>query len=312
MSTVVGRRPLMHQGWLVASAALLIAVGYLTVGFLPRALAHETAGASRSMSKSAGAPKAGPPKAGSGIPVKMTGKLQTAANAAVTYAASQGWASGIAIIDTKTGATTTAGSSTAMFPAESTMKLFIAAHLLYTGQMSGSIQSTAYQMVTESDDDAADALYSAVGEDDLESTIAAHYGINNLGTPPILEPGAWGSTQVTPLGMATFLVKAKADPAVGPWLITAMQNATSTAADGTDQNFGLKAADPAAAVKQGWGADTADGNSIGTPSIGYVANGRYAIAIYTNQDSETSQTLAAQIVSQQAQILMPGGVLPPL
>ncbi|MEO6958015.1 MAG: hypothetical protein ABI137_14825, partial [Antricoccus sp.] len=118
--------------------------------------------------------------------------------------------------------------------------------------------------------------------------------------------------QVTPLGMATFLVKAKADPKVGPWLITAMQNTTSTAADGTDQNFGLKAADPAAAVKQGWGGDTADGNSIGTPSIGYVANGRYAIAIYTNQDSQTSQDLAAQIVSQQAQILMPGGVLPAL
>ncbi|MEO6955872.1 MAG: hypothetical protein ABI137_03930 [Antricoccus sp.] len=338
MSKVVGHHRIIGKGWFVAIAALVIAVGYLVVGILPRAAAHETAAAARrSTGELAGTSTAGPPSAAAPssevapssapapssvpapgppanapTPAPVTGQLQAATNAAVTYATSQGWASGIAIINTQTGAATTAGSATAMFPTESTMKLFIAADLLYTGQMSGSTQDTAYQMVTESDDEDADALYATVGGDDLESTIAAHYGINDLGTPPILGSGEWGSTQVTPLGMATFLVKAKADPAVDPWLIPAMQNTAATADDGTDQDFGLKAADPAAAVKQGWGGDTADDNSEGTPSIGYVDSGLYAIAIYTNHDPQTSETVAAQVVTQQAQILMPGGILPPV
>lgn len=36
------------------------------------------------------------------------------------------------------------------------------------------------------------------------------------------------------------------------------------------------------------------------------------IAIYTNHDPQTSETAAAQIVTQQRQILMPGGILPPV
>lgn len=305
---------------LALGVAVLVTIALLAVFILPTSSAH--AGRSKSevgagitkLGSSATAARPTPAAANPAVPAPpaATEQRQAAANAAAALATTQGSTSGIAIIDIQTGAVTTAGSATSYFPTESTMKVLIAAQLLLSGQMTGQTESTAYQMITQSDDSDADGLYSSVGGADIEPMMASHYEIDDLGTPPILGSGEWGSTQVTPLGMATFLEKAKNDPTVGPWLTNAMQNMATTAADGTNQVFGLRAADPTAAVKQGWGGDTADQNSEGTPSIGYVDGGRYVIAIYTSHSPEISETAAADLVTQQAQALLPGGQLPPL
>lgn len=42
-----------------------------------------------------------------------------------------------------------------------------------------------------------------------------------------------------------------ADPRAGPWLVAAMRATSCVAADGWPQCYGLRAADPAAPVKQG-------------------------------------------------------------
>ncbi|MCA0435739.1 MAG: hypothetical protein LCH98_04510 [Actinobacteria bacterium] len=252
------------------------------------------------------------PVAAVAAPPAPTGARQAAANAAVSYAQSLGWTTGIAIVDTQTGQVTTAGSAAGLFPTESTVKVLLASNLLANGEMSGQVATTATQMVEASDDNDADALYYMAGGDDVVGWAAARYGITNLGMPPVNGAGQWGSTQVSPKGMATFLADAKNDPTVGPWLTSTMAAMHPVADDGTDQLFGLKVADPTAAVKQGWGGDVAGMDAETTPSIGYVNGGRYAVAIYTLHSPMVAQSTSQAVVTHQAELLMPGGRMPAL
>ena len=79
-----------------------------------------------------------------------TGARQTAADAAAAYAVRAGWQTGIAIVDLRTGQITTAGAATTHFPAESTIKLLLAAHLLAAGEMTGDVAAAAHAMVAVS------------------------------------------------------------------------------------------------------------------------------------------------------------------
>lgn len=332
-----------RSGVVLASAVLLLLMLLVVVAavVIPRGGSEDTGAASRGTvpsgargagagttsgstagTGSGGAPGvssgAGPSRtAGSPAPSAATtaqpttGARQAAATAAAAYAIDAGWRSGIAIVDLRTGATTTAGEATNLFPTESTVKVLLAADILASGQMSGAVADTAKQMIVASDDGAANALYELGGGDDVVDWAAARYGISGLGTPPVNGLGQWGSTQVTPLGMARFLAAAANDPAVGPWLTSTMAQMSPVAADGTDQNFGIKAAAPAAAVKQGWGGDSADLDSETTPSIGYV-DGRYAVAIYTLHSPEVDQGTSQEMVTAQARLLLPDGHVPAL
>ena len=103
---------------------------------------------------------------------------------ALAYASSRGERAAVAVDDTATGAYTAAGDADGQYSSASVIKVLVATDLLLTGQMSGDTASTAYQMIAASDDDDADALYGLVGGDSVITTIAAHYGIPNLGSPP--------------------------------------------------------------------------------------------------------------------------------
>lgn len=247
------------------------------------------------------------------IPVAAvtTGARQAAADAAAAYATAAGWETGIAIVDLETGDVTTGGAATGYFPTESTVKVLLSAHLLASGEMTGDVAAAAHQMIVASDDGAADALYELGGGDQVTSWAATRYGVPSLGEPPANGTGQWGSTRVSALGMAQFLAAAANDPAVGPWLTATMAQMEPVAADGTDQGFGIKAAAPAAAVKQGWGGDIPGMDAATTPSIGYV-DGRYAVAIYTLHSPEVDQSVAERIVTAQATLLLPGGHVPAL
>ncbi|MEP7160796.1 MAG: hypothetical protein ABI746_06810 [Dermatophilaceae bacterium] len=244
-------------------------------------------------------------------PLAITGARQAAATAAASYASSHGWTTGIAIVDLQTGATTTAGDPNALFPAESTVKVLLAARILTDGEMTGDVAAAAHEMIVASDDASADVLYDMGGGDGAVAWTESHYGIPGLGDGPANGAGEWGSTQVTALGMARFLAAADDDPVAGPWLNSTMAQMQPTAADGTNQLFGIAAAAPGSAVKQGWGGDVPGMNAETTPSIGYV-DGRYAIAIYTLHTPTVSQSASAAIVTTQAQLLLPGGHVPDL
>jgi len=84
--------------------------------------------------------------------------LASSASAAAALATSKGYRTGIAVLDLQTGRYAGAGEDTEQFASESVVKVMIAARLLATGQMTGSTEATAYEMITESDDDDANAL----------------------------------------------------------------------------------------------------------------------------------------------------------
>jgi len=238
-------------------------------------------------------------------PPQLPGGPALAANvrAAAAYAGEHGWMTGIAVVDTTTGEVVTGGNTNGFFPAESTAKVFVAARLLAGGAMTGDTQAKANAMIARSDDAAGGELYLAAGGDDLMAWASERYAIPGLGAPPTNGALTWGSTQVSPQGMARFLAAAKADPTVGPWLLAAMARTEDVAADGTDQVFGLKAVDRTAPVKQGWGGDVPGGDAELAPSVGFVGEGRYAVAIYTMHIPAAPADQARAMTTAQARIL---------
>jgi hypothetical protein len=201
--------------------------------------------------------------------------------AAAQVATDQGYRTGVAALDLRTGKYLSGGEDTAPFASESVAKVLIATQLLATGQMTGATGATAYEMITHSDDDAANALYGLAGGDDVINLVAARYQIPFLGTPPD-EPGWWGSTEITAKGMVYLYAAIARDPTVGPWLMNAMAHTTEYGADGTYQFFGIPSATTGAAIKQGWGDDGDDSPNAVFNSTGYVDNDEYAVAILTD------------------------------
>lgn len=309
--------PRTPASWLAAAAAGLALVSMVSPHVFPADARTAAAVSASTGSPAAGAPRGAAPSvatsapaaattapAKSASPLLPTGPQLTAnVRAAAAYAGDHGWQTGIAVVDTTTGEATTAGNIHGGFPAESTVKLLIAARLLAADKMSGDTEAKARAMITRSDDSAADELYLATGGDDLVSWAADRYRLDELGSAPTGGDLYWGSTQIAPLGMARFLAAAKADAKVGPWLLRTMAATEDKAADDTDQLFGLLAVDRHAPVKQGWGGDVSGGDGITAPSVGFVDNGRYAVAIYTLHTPAVPLADAQAMTTAQARIL---------
>jgi hypothetical protein len=112
--------------------------------------------------------------------------------------------------------------------------------------------------------------------------------------------------------MVRFYAKVKADPLVWPWLSNAMHHATTYGSDGTYQLFGLKQADPNAAIKQGWGQDDDDWDTASDfNSTGFVNSDRYAVAILVKGLPYEYNSGTPAMVTSVAETLMPGGVIRP-
>ena len=233
--------------------------------------------------------------------------VPTAARAAVSVATAAGERSAVAVLDTATGTLTTAGAATEGFNTASVVKVLLATELLLTGQMTGDTADTALTMITQSDDDAADALYGLAGGDDVVDLVAAHYGIADLGAPPA-DPGQWGGTQVTATGLAQLYAALPADATVWPWLSAAMAGATGTAADGTDQSFGIPSVAASWAVKQGWMVGLGPGATYN--STGYVDDDRYVVVLLSSGAAWQYGRSMASTMTAMAAALLPDGVAP--
>jgi hypothetical protein len=209
------------------------------------------------------------------------------------------------VVDTKNG-TTYHGGTDELYSTESVAKLFIAARLLVEGKMTGSVSDTAYRMITQSDDDAANSLYWMVGADTVLIWIEQHYDLPRLGDGPA-RPGWWGLNHVHPSQLAALLVKLRDDPTVWPWLGNAMAHATQFGADGFDQSFGLRQVDPHAAVKQGWSYDySLPGAPAQLNTTGFVDNGRYAVVIMVRGANSTYSAQIAAMVTQVTRLALTG------
>ena len=234
-------------------------------------------------------------------PVTNTCAVTAGLAAAVAVAVGRGEQAGVAVLDTMTGAYVSAGSADTAFDTASVVKVLIATQLLLRGQMTAV---TAQQMMVLSDDDAADALYGLAGGDDMVTDVAAHYGITLLGSAPA-DTGQWGESTVTADGLAHLYAALKADPVVWPWLSQAMSAAQQTAADGTNQFFGIPAATTGWAIKQGWMVGLGPGATYNT--TGYVDGGRYVVVILTHGPVADYDSVLPATLSAMARDVIPAG-----
>ena len=240
------------------------------------------------------------------FPAPVEADVVSDVQAAAQVATDQGYRPGVGVLDLRNGDYLSGGEDTAPFASESVAKVLIATQLLATGQMTGATEATAYEMITQSDDDAASALYGLAGGDDVINLVAARYQIPFLGTPPD-DSGWWGNTEITAKGMVYLYAAIARDPTVGPWLMNAMAHAAEYGADGTYQFFGIPSATTGAAIKQGWGDDGDDSPNAVFNSTGYVDNDEYAVAILTDGSPWTYGAAISSVVTQQAQALLPDG-----
>jgi hypothetical protein len=232
------------------------------------------------------------------------------ARRAVRYARAHDMYSGVAVMDTRTGRVYLAGDAHRRFASASVVKTLIATRLLATGQMHGRTATLARSMIERSDNDAAWTLYPLVGRDHLVKWIDEHYHLRGLGARPTM-PGVWGSTQLTAAGMVRFYNAVRHDPAVWPWLSRAMHDYAATSAAGEPNAFGIAAAAPRSAVKNGWDTDrdVAHPSNAIINTTGYVQDNRYAVAIFAEGPGRLYYTAGERIVTEAARLLMPRGRL---
>ncbi len=229
----------------------------------------------------------------------------TAVNSAVSYGRARGERVAAAVYDRYTRQWWTSGDVNSYYASASVVKTFIAARLLLSGQMRGSIATTAARMIEYSDDDAATSLYGRVGGDSLYQWVRARFHIP-VGPPP--DAGYWGETRITAAGMVSFYNQMAAMSA-GKWLMTAMGHYSCTAADGWPQCFGIpSAAGSRPRIKQGWMCCLE--NKTRMHSTGYVDSDRIIVAILTEGSRSTYGAYARDTVTAMADRVMPGGHVP--
>jgi hypothetical protein len=135
-----------------------------------------------------------------------------------------------------------------------------------------------------SDDEAMNALYTRFGGPEGIERVSALLGL--AATSPPERAGQWGETRTSARDVATLygFVLTRLSPADREFVLSSLEAAPATAADGFDQGFGLL--DPArrgaAAAKQGWMCcrqSSADVHSAGLPDV----EGRYVVVLLSNQ-----------------------------
>lgn len=244
-----------------------------------------------------------------GTPAQAARRSTVMASAA-TYARTQGYHVGIAVLDTKTGQFYGSGDYAGAFASESVVKVFIATRLLIAGRMHGRTSRLAYKMITQSDDGIASSLYGGVGGDGLIAWVKGYFHVPGLGYRPS-RSNWWGNTHIRPKGLVRLYARLEANRRVGPWLLNAMHHATHYGSDGAYQFFGLPSATHGAAIKQGWGDDFDDWSaSADFNTTGFVDNDRYAVAILARGPISTYGSKIAAMLTRTARRLLPHGTFP--
>lgn len=249
-----------------------------------------------------------PPPAGAPVPVATTPPRTTTLSPTTTTPAptpSRGQAAvdatgpaererrgvtlGVAVLDRTTGQITTNGEADTPLRAASVAKLFTVLDVLTrraAGQatVTPSDEQRIRRALSLSDDEAMNALYSRFGGPEGIERVTALLGLAH--TSPPARAGQWGEVETSARDVATVYayVLTRLAPADRDLVLSSLEAAPATAADGFDQGFGLL--DPArrgtAAAKQGWLCclqSSIDLHSTGLPD----AEGRYVVVLLSNQ-----------------------------
>lgn len=248
-----------------------------------------------------------PPPPSAKVPPATT--PQEAVAAAVDVGRSRGVRVAVAVLDRETGAFYGGGDVNGQFASASVMKTFIAARLLAEGKATDSATRTKmWEMIVASNDDAARDLYKLAGKRSLIGWIESRYGINGLAPPPANLENYWGLTLITARAMVRFYDAVAGDPAVGPWLMSAMAATRRIAADGFNQHFGIPAAAASWRVKQGWMCCLE--NRTRMHSTGFISGDRYTVALMIEGSTGVYGNYGAQTLTLMARALLPGKTIP--
>ena len=216
--------------------------------------------------------------------------LQQVVDRSVADAAGEGITQSISVVDRRTGELVADRGGGRQYISESIVKLFTAAYYLVQadGHPDGTMRQTLTSMIENSDDDIESDLWNT----DIVPSMAARYGLSDTANGPKTGPDEWGWELITADDETRFLAELTNDPVVAPVVLNAMAHSAPTAADGTDQSFGLNALTGDHGSKQGWtdaGAEWAERAQI--HSVGWTD--RYFVAILETADDATFDEMTA-------------------
>jgi hypothetical protein len=217
---------------------------------------------------------------------------------------------GIAVLDRATGLSVTAQPHLD-FQTASIMKVDILAARLLQHQKSGTSltgneKSMAFAMITESDNNAASALYSLDGQKSGVSAANKTFGMSE--TLPH-GSGIWGMTVTTPSDQLALLT-AIMDPN-GP-LSTASRSYLLNLMSHVDkaQDWGVPAAAASGAtgvyVKNGWDTISAQGNLWGINSIGRIVEPGHDWLVATLSSNHRTMNSGVKVVEQLSKLAVGG------
>ena len=203
--------------------------------------------------------------------------LASQALAASAFSESRSGFSSFTLVDTATGAVyASAGANTAIETA-SVVKVPIAMSLIALADsqhrgLTSAENANLVAMITQSDNDAATALWNEVGGTAPVLGLMRQYGATNTSADPS-DPQAWGFTFSTSHDLATVLAALAKGPFAGSATIISLMHQVIAS-----QAWGIGAAIPGAAIKNGWYPDPDDWR---VNCLGIIDGTRYALAVTT-------------------------------
>jgi|GEM_PF-1771331 len=208
-------------------------------------------------------------------------------------AASPGSTVGIDVVDTGSGATVAELNGGQQFYTASVVKLLIAMDDLSSQGWQSDPATTAQleQMLSTSDDDIADTLWDTDGGGAIVTRMADLMGLSGTQAPS--DPDQWGETLTTAQDVvAIYRYLGTVPEPARDVLMNGLQGAQQTAADGTDQYFGIPDGLTGAdwAIKQGW---MSLDSSTTLDTTGLVGAGpgqpmHYAVVVLSSQPASVS------------------------
>ncbi|TVT42399.1 hypothetical protein FNH05_22430 [Amycolatopsis rhizosphaerae] len=209
------------------------------------------------------------------------------------------------VYDRRDGKVLTSLDSGEPFASMSVVKLLIAIDVLARGDWTlpdATTRQQLTQMLSTSDDDLANTMWVDGGGSSIVTRDATLMGLS--ATKPPDDPGQWGDTQITAQDMVTVYryLMDQMPASARDLLYNALYHATETAADGTDQFFGIPNGLPNTtwAIKQGWGSS---GSSACFNTTGLLGkDSRYVVVVLTSAPLAYYRSLDDALTAGTAQL----------
>ena len=214
---------------------------------------------------------------------------------------------GVLAVNLDTGATVASLAPNDEFYTASVVKLLIALDLLHSDGWNPDVATSQEleQMIEYSDDNIADNLWDDDGGNSIVTRMASLIGLPGTIAPD--DPTEWGETRMTAADVITtykFITTQVPEPARSV-MVTGLENAASTAADGFAQYFGIPNGLPGTTwgIKQGWMQLDSTTVLDTTGLVGFGPHLPYAVAVMTQLPAGASYTTGSQAVTAGAAAL---------